>query len=56
MKAQPFTAQVRRRPDPAPPLALDEPGTVAVVDLHGEVNVFAEGALDAAYAEAERVE
>lgn len=44
MKPQPFTAQVRQ-----------EAGA-AVIDLHGEVNAFAESALNAAYAEAERLD
>ena len=37
----PFDAQVRREPD------------IVVIDLHGEINSFAETALNAAYAEAE---
>ncbi len=56
MKAQPFTAQVRRQQDPASPSAPDGTEAVAVVDLHGEVNAFAESALNAAYAEAERLD
>jgi anti-anti-sigma factor len=39
--ATPLEASVRRRPG------------VAIVDLHGEINGFAEPALDAAYSEAE---
>ena len=44
MKPQPFTAQVRRQPD------------AAVIDLHGEVNAFAESALNTVYAEAEHLD
>lgn len=44
MKPQPFSAQVRQEPD------------AAVIDLHGEVNAFAENTLNTAYVEAERLE
>jgi anti-sigma B factor antagonist len=43
MSAQAFSAQVRQQPE------------VVVIDLHGEVNAFAESALNAAYAETERL-
>ena len=42
MKSQPFEAQVRAQPGRA------------IVDLFGEINAFAESALNAAYSEAEQ--
>ena len=38
MKAQPFSAQVRQQPN------------LATIDLHGEINAFAESELNEAYA------
>jgi anti-anti-sigma factor len=42
MAAQPLETQVRRQPG------------VAIIDLHGEIDSFAEAALNAAYAEADQ--
>lgn len=41
MQARPFSMQVRREDD------------VAIIDLHGEINAFAEAALNSGYAEAD---